>query len=536
MGPAALFEPRSHASGAERRHRPGVPAAPSRHRLLWPQPFWLRAPPAASARLPPVLIPLARSAPSRLRSRGLAAVRHPPLPRRGPPGRCLAEAWPQAPVPSRAGAAGDEHPAGPEAPPRRGHPAAPLAAEFPLACGLPPPQAGAVGAALERWGSLRSRAEALQPALRREGRLVQEILDGVLGGEDRGTLRRLASGCGREAQAVARQVAASIGGDGERLRGILAQNQRELLELSAMAAPESRRGLLAEMDAVLDELRRAQDAVHGQLLAAKGEADMAAVRSAGRSLNGLKALTKRLDGEKRGLTKNSALAALLITVCRRVLPVRQVDPSALRAPPPSYGGYLQILDFYFFSDASRFCFGEHFSGPNWFTRLKRNIAILTVKNASGRSVYDGFGEVCRERGAQDSRRAAGAPPGPPALHRGRGPDEHGRVFDRRHDAEFKLLTGLCAAVQAESGGCGAPVAAWAATATLWSKKPLCRSCAGAVRQVQGRFPLLKLEVVVGESDTVRTADLPKEDPPGGGAGGLAPAETEPRERRPPGAG
>ena len=46
-------------------------------------------------------------------------------------------------------------------------------------------------------------------------------------------------------------------------------------------------------------------------------------------------------------------------------------------------GYLQILDFYFFSDASLYCFGEHFSGPNWFTRLKRNVAILSVQDADG---------------------------------------------------------------------------------------------------------------------------------------------------------
>ncbi|CAK0903482.1 unnamed protein product [Prorocentrum cordatum] len=270
-----------------------------------------------------------------------------------------------------------------------------LAAELQLPPGLPALQADAVGAALERWASLRPRVEALRPALQQEDRLMQEILDRGLGSEDRKTLRKLASGCGSEADA---------------------ENQRELLALSTATAPENKRELLAEMDAVIDELRRAQDEVHGQLLAAKGRTDMAAVRVAGRALNDLKALTRRLDGEKRGLNKNSALAALLVTVCRRVLPARQVDPSELGSVPPSHDGYLQILDFYFFSDAGQYCFGEHFSGPNWFTRLKRNMAILAVEDASGRGMY----RLRRERRAQDSWGTAGAHLWPPAVHRGRG--------------------------------------------------------------------------------------------------------------------
>merc|ERR1712226_1719245 len=121
-----------------------------------------------------------------------------------------------------------------------------------------------------------------------------------------------------------------------------------------------------------------------------GQGDMSAVRAAGRSLNDLKALSRRLGGERRALTKNSALAALLVTVCRRVLPVRQIDPTELREIDPSYDGYLRILDFYFFSDASLYCFGEHDSGPNWFTRLKRNVAILLVRDDAGHCVYNAF--------------------------------------------------------------------------------------------------------------------------------------------------
>ena len=41
------------------------------------------------------------------------------------------------------------------------------------------------------------------------------------------------------------------------------------------------------------------------------------------------------------------------------------------------------LTCYSTKDASLYCFGEHFSGPNWFTRLKRNVAILSVLDADG---------------------------------------------------------------------------------------------------------------------------------------------------------
>merc|ERR1719356_1034654 len=148
---------------------------------------------------------------------------------------------------------------------------------------------------------------------------------------------------------------------------------------------------------------------------------MNAVRAAGRSLNDLKSLTRRLDNERRSLTKNSALAALLVTVCRRVLPVRQIDPGELGEVPPSYDGYMQILDFYFFSDASLYCFGEHFSGPNWFTRLKRNIAILMIHNRAGETVYNSFA-------VSGEHKTPGAPQAPLSgpLYSIEAEDEHGR--------------------------------------------------------------------------------------------------------------
>ncbi|CAL1129280.1 unnamed protein product [Cladocopium goreaui] len=143
-----------------------------------------------------------------------------------------------------------------------------------------------------------------------------------------------------------------------------------------------------------------------------------------------------------------------------------------------------------FWDANLYCFGEHFSGPNWFTRLKRNVAILSVIDADGNCVYNNFA-------VSGEYKTPGAPLAPEEgpLQSIEAADENGRVFDRRHDAEFKLLTGLCGAVPVEQRP------SWTASATLWSKKPLCRSCAGAVSQVEGLFPRMSVAIVVGEPKT-----------------------------------
>ncbi|CAE8629368.1 unnamed protein product, partial [Polarella glacialis] len=62
-----------------------------------------------------------------------------------------------------------------------------------LLCELPPAEAEAVSLALEQWGRLRHRVKALEPTLRREGALVQEILDTGLRDENRRTLRKQAA-------------------------------------------------------------------------------------------------------------------------------------------------------------------------------------------------------------------------------------------------------------------------------------------------------------------------------------------------------
>lgn len=362
-----------------------------------------------------------------------------------------------------------------------------------LLCELPPREAEAVGLALEQWGRLRQRVKALEPTLRREGALVQEILDTGLRDENRRTLRKLTqSSAGGDVEETIQQVGKAIGSNRERLERILERNHGELVRLSTTAVSDMKEDVLREVDEVLARLKRALAAVRGELLGAKERADMAAVRRTGRSFNDLKGLVRRLDEERRLITRNSALAALLVTVCRRVLPVRQVDPSALRDIPPSCEGYRRIMDFYFFTDAGLYFFGDYPSGPNWFVRLKRNVAILLVRDNAGRVLYNHFA-------VSGEHRAPGAPLAPDRgpLQSMEAEDEHGRVFNRQHDAEFKLLSGLCSAAAASSAKGGRGPSAWEGTGTLWSRKPLCASCLGAVRQVRALFPRLRLAVSVG---------------------------------------
>merc|ERR1711988_1064307 len=72
-------------------------------------------------------------------------------------------------------------------------------------------------------------------------------------------------------------------------------------------------------------------------------------------------------------------------------------------------------------------------------------------------------------------------------------DENGRFFGRQHDAEFKLLAGFFSAAVAAMEH----AASWEGRGVLWSKKPLCRSCAGAVQQLKTLCPRLTLDIIYG---------------------------------------
>ncbi|CAK0798133.1 unnamed protein product [Prorocentrum cordatum] len=127
-----------------------------------------------------------------------------------------------------------------------------------LLCELPPSVAEDVGLALEQWGRLRQRVKALEPTLRREGALVQEILDTGLRDENRRTLRKLTqSSAGGDVEETIQQVGNAIGTNRERLERILERNHGELVRLSTTAVSDMKEDVLREVDeAYLGECER----------------------------------------------------------------------------------------------------------------------------------------------------------------------------------------------------------------------------------------------------------------------------------------
>ena len=230
----------------------------------------------------------------------------------------------------------------------------------------------------------------------------------------------------------------------------------------------------------------------------------------------------------------------------------------------------------FLTDAGSLSFGRTLQGPQFFTDVRRNVAILHATRgprASGGSEEGGeeggdADQVCRpcgggggpeqgggergggERGgggvaaaAEGQARAlltedesgAGASSGPtlsgsassetlfceyaisgmgaPGLRwcgeaEGQplsGPflpiecaDGLGESYLRDHDAEFKLVSELCARHLGVTAP-GQVNRSYRGRLTLWSKKPLCASCSGVVyRQLVAALPGAQLEVRVDE--------------------------------------
>jgi hypothetical protein len=340
---------------------------------------------------------------------------------------------------------------------------------------------------LKRWGSALERKVGHMSLVEREQELVREVretLECDLCSEDQKTLRWIVTGSEGEAAAFQQDLLVTrIIAHAERLHDTLARHHHAWLEFGE-EMPDAKGAMLHDLEEVRVGLYAVRSGVHSHLMRAKERSDKENVRSLGRSLNDLHALLRRLEADKCEVTRNSRLATLLITVCRRVLPARTIKPAQLTDIPPSRTGFLKILDFYFFSDATQYCFGDNFSGPNWFTRLKGNVAILSVADSQKRTAYNQFAVsgVHQKPGAQ-------LVPDDCSFQASEAADERGRLFNRRNDAEIKLLSAFAQAFACDFAGSG----------VLWTLKPLCTSCASVVCQFRERFPGLCLEVVVESS-------------------------------------
>ena len=275
------------------------------------------------------------------------------------------------------------------------------------------------------------------------------------------------------------------------------------------------------------------------------------VRELGRELGSLATMLNSARSLDKPVRERLQVATLRIARYRGTRAVRPVSPGAhLVGVPPTRAGYQQILDFYRLTDAATLSFGRTLDGPQFFTDIRRNVAILhaTCGEAGKRhgGLLDGNGSdalaqrdgdsgeglgrvvVCGQRdavsktgsGSADSRGvlfceyavsgidAPGLnPPIPAEGQPPRGPflaiecvDGLGESYKRDHDAEFKLVSELCAAHL----GLHAPGQvneSYTGRLTLWSKKPLCASCFDVVHcQLAAALPSASVEVRIDDAD------------------------------------
>jgi len=267
----------------------------------------------------------------------------------------------------------------------------------------------------------------------------------------------------------------------------LLDRYEEILEV-AFSTRKSKEAILREANTISRSLKSAREAARSKLAAEKLLKNERLLRKSFKVLKQLKTLALALKQDQRELVSISCLSALFEAVCRKVLPVRQIDPRGPQDVEASRRGYLKLMNFHAFSDASTYCFGApHYEGANWLTRNGRNIAILKVKNTAGQVIYNNFAV------SGEWRRPGAKLAGKDGPLRAIEAEFCGEPCDRRNDAEFKLLSELCersdSSWQSMRG-----------TGVLWSKRPLCKSCAGAVQQLLEMFPNLSLDVVVEEPD------------------------------------
>ena len=159
-------------------------------------------------------------------------------------------------------------------------------------------------------------------------------------------------------------------------------------------------------------------------------------------------------------------------------------------------------------DAALYNFGRVYSGPNFFTDVKSNVAILAVYNGEAQELYSGYA-VSGDRNCPGVQLTAGA-----FFDAIEATDGLGETYSRTFDAEFKLLTDFASQHTAERWG------DWKACghAVLWSKKPLCESCHAVVhKQFPRRYPNIVLEVIVGDEAEAKADSAPVPDPADGHA-------------------
>jgi hypothetical protein len=150
-----------------------------------------------------------------------------------------------------------------------------------------------------------------------------------------------------------------------------------LIEQSVRTDQEA--SFTSEVDAFATRVAEAKAARLAQLQEAKAASppETASVRVLGQGLGLLvKAVREATDLDKP-VRERLELSTKRIARYRASCSVRALAPSArLVGVPPTRAGYEQILDFYRLTDASTYSFGRVSDGPQFFTDVRRNVAIM----------------------------------------------------------------------------------------------------------------------------------------------------------------
>lgn len=260
------------------------------------------------------------------------------------------------------------------------------------------------------------------------------------------------------------------------------------------------------LDAFAASSSTCRTALMDELKQAKAAGDRELTRRFGRRANALYTLTARARALDAPVRTRLTISIRRIAAFRAACAIRPISPSSavssrqLTNVPPTRSGYDRVLDFYRFSDAARHSFGRAYSGPQFFTDIKRNVAVLhaTRGEADSKCVYNDY--------AVSGENAPGL-----NLDGREGPfeaiaceDGLGEHYLRDHDAEYKLVTEFCAR-HLDMRRRGAVCTEYRGRITLWSKKPLCASCSDVFYQQLGRvLPRATLEVRVDDSSPGHT--------------------------------
>eukprot|EP00928_Gymnodinium_smaydae_P054088 TRINITY_DN37920_c0_g1_i1.p1 TRINITY_DN37920_c0_g1~~TRINITY_DN37920_c0_g1_i1.p1 ORF type:complete len:420 (+),score=110.95 TRINITY_DN37920_c0_g1_i1:78-1337(+) len=335
------------------------------------------------------------------------------------------------------------------------------------------------------WEALRPVLDGLRNAARGRATAWDELLT---------TTRRAVSlsdqALDHEQAALAKQ---RYGSDAHHFC-VLPPSIARLLPLSARSGQEI--SFSVELERAVEQLQALRARLVPLLGSAKRRGDRAALRLLGPRHGELGAEMKAISGLDALVSQRMTLASRRVAAYRSRQALRDIDPSWLSSVPASMDGYTRILDFYRHSDARQFSFGRQPAGAQHFTDLRRNVAVLEVFGADGAALFNGYAVSGADGVGVQAERA-----GRELFHASEVADGKGEVYLRDQDAEFKLCASLCDRLAALGSLVDARAGAWRGRGVLFSKKPLCASCADVcLRQLPTVLPGLKLEVVVDESE------------------------------------